>query len=254
MSIDFGYAQARAQARHGGRLSVAEWRLIESANKLAQYLHAARGTSLAERVEHFSANSSPHAIERSLRRDWRSEVENTAHWVPVAWRDAVAWTRWLPDLPAIADLIDGGTVLPWMHDDPLLHEFALTDREQRHRAIMDALGMSLDQQSEGLDEWWTARWQAQWPPPLSAHAGLREVVGLLRGYRTAMRDVTLPAKAAKELGERLRRRVVRLLRSRMREPVVIFCHLLLTAFELQRLRNGLIRRALFNDIQPEVVA
>ena len=69
MPVEFAYAQARAQAQHGRRLSADTWSLLESSVGLSQFLHQLRGTTLAPRVEHFSATTSPHAIERFLRRE-----------------------------------------------------------------------------------------------------------------------------------------------------------------------------------------
>lgn len=254
MSVDFCYAQARAQARHADRLSPAAWLLVESSDNLAQYLHTARGTSLAPRIEHFAANSSAHDIERSLRRDWRTMVENTACWAPTAWRESITWTALLADLPAIAELIDHGKVLPWMVDDPFLRDFTSPDPEIRRRAIMQSMNGLTDADTRRLDDWWADRWQMLWPAPRAAHAGLYELLGLIREHRSAMRDDALKSSDAAKQAKHLQHRVVRILRSRLREPVVIFCHLLLCALEMQRLRGGLVRRALFNQVFPEVAA
>jgi hypothetical protein len=120
MPVEFAYAQARAQARQGDRLSADTWGLLESSVGLAQFLHLLRGTTLAPRVEHFSAVTSPHVIERSLRRDWHSEVDSATRWVPLRWRAAVAWTSWLAELPAIGHFLQGGAALHWMNEDPVL--------------------------------------------------------------------------------------------------------------------------------------
>jgi hypothetical protein len=47
---------------------------------------------------------------------------------------------------------------------------------------------------------------------------------------------------------------LRILRRRREQAVTVFCHLLLTALELYRLRQGLLRRALFNDLETEAAA
>ena len=120
MPVEFAYAQARAQARHGARPGAETWSLLESSVGLAQFLHLVRGTALSRRVEHFSAATSPHTIESSLRRDWHREVESATRWVPLRWRAAVAWTGRLAELPALSYLLDGGASLPWMAEDPVL--------------------------------------------------------------------------------------------------------------------------------------
>ena len=139
MPVEFAYTQARAQARHGVRLSAEAWSLLESSVGLAQFLHLVRGTTLAPRVEHFSAATSPHLIERSLKRDWHREVDSATHWVPLRWRTAVAWTGWLAELPALGHLLDGGESLPWMAADPQLSAFSMEDAEATRRSIEETI-------------------------------------------------------------------------------------------------------------------
>ena len=105
MSIDFAYAQARAQARLGERLPEADWRLLESTLSLPQFLTSVRNTVLAPRVQHFSAAVALQTIERTLRDDWRREVAAVSRWVPGPWIPAVKWTAWLPYLDGIAWLM-----------------------------------------------------------------------------------------------------------------------------------------------------
>jgi hypothetical protein len=252
MPVEFAYAQARAQARHGARLSQDAWRALESDTGLAQYLHAIRSTALAPRVRHFTAATPAHAIERSLRRDWRSEVDNAAHWVPRPWRESVTWTTWWPDLPAIAHLRSGGEVLAWMQDDPVLSAFVLPDPEARRQAI-EATPLG-EPGNEDLVENWLERWRALWPRVAADDASLAELVDLLRRHRHAQEDDALDAKSARDLADDFERRVIRLLRTRVRQPVIVCCHLILSARELWRLRSGLIRRALFNDVPMEGAA
>ena len=52
----------------------------------------------------------------------------------------------------------------------------------------------------------------------------------------------------------LERHALRILRAHREQPVTVFCHLLLSALELHRLRQGLLERALFNDLVTEVAA
>lgn len=252
MPIDFGYAQARAQARNGDRLSPTHWRSVEAGDSVAQYLYALRATELAPRVQHLTATSSPHAIERSLRRDWRIEVADVSRWAPHPWRESITWCAWLPDLPAVGHLSSGGSVWPWMRDDPVISEFALSDAESRRRAIEEsAFGAPATAHRGDLLDWWLGRWRASWPASHANDSALEELIELLRRYRDAMRDDARSPKSAPELGEGLERRLVRLLHTRPRQPAVVFYHLLLTALELWRLRSGLIRRAVFGDWAAE---
>lgn len=253
MPIEFTYAGARAQARLGTRPSRDDWRLLESAGGLAQYLHSARATPLAPVVRHFTSSSPPHAIDRSLRNDWRAEVDGIGRWVPQPWRESVAWTAWLPYLPAVTYLADGGEVTAWVADDPVLSALALHDADARRQAILDSVFSELAHSPPEDDplHWWMQRWQATWPANASGQGGLRELVELLQLHLGAMQAHTLREDAARDLRGTFETRVARLLRAQRRQPAAVFCHLLLTSLDLWRLRSGLIRRALYNGILAE---
>jgi hypothetical protein len=53
---------------------------------------------------------------------------------------------------------------------------------------------------------------------------------------------------------RLEGAAVGILRRHRERPVTVFCHLLLCGVELHRLRQGLLQRALFNDLETEAAA
>ena len=250
MTAEFAYAQARAQARHGDRLTAADWRVLESSQSLTQYLHLARGTAVAPWLRHFSRTTSPHAVERSLRHDWRAEVDCVSGWVPDRWRAAVRWTRWLPDLPSLAYLSRGGRVPAWMGRDPTLAHIAIADVDERLRAItMTEPGASLARYStEDPALGWLAHWRALWPADRSGHAALDELVN------TVSVDLGSVHPTGPDGYRSLESRTLRLMRRNTNQPVVTFCHLLLTALQLYRLRYGLLRRALFNDVAAGLAA
>lgn len=256
MPVEFGYAQARAQSRHGDRLSADAWHSLEASRDLSHYLHSVRATRLAPRVQHFFAGSSPHAIDRSLRQDWRAEVRNASRWVPNLWRASVRWTAWLPDLSAIAYLMNEGDVLPWMVSDPALSPFALDNRDARRLAIDASELAPLADIAEADDPSgaWLRHWQSLWPAIDIDQAGLAEFMAGLRKYRQATHEDVPGTSAGQDHRERLESRIARLLRQRAGQPGAIFCHLLLTGLELQRLREGLMRRALFNDVAADARA
>ena len=234
MPVEFAYAQARAQARHGRRLSADTWSLLESSVGLSQFLHHVRGTALAPRVEHFSAATSPHIIERFLRREWYEEVESSVHWVPARWRAAVAWTSRLAELPATSYLQAGGEPQRWMADDAALSTVAAggsTATSGRGRAS------------------WLRHWRTLWPEDAGDDPVLEELLLLTRkhGIRNEQAE-------AGDWRETLERRAIRILRRHREQPVTVFCHLLLCALELHRLRQGLLQRALFNDLETETAA
>jgi len=252
MPVEFAYAQARAQARHGDRLTAESWGLVESGLGLAQYLHLVRGTALAARVQHFSATTSPHAIERSLRSDWRTEVAGAARWVPARWRAAVEWTARLPDLPALDLLAEDASALPWMRSDPVLSPLAIDDPELRRSAMAASPYAPLLEPAAGGEpaDAWLRHWRTLWPSDDAGAGPLDALVTLLQRYRREL-GAARRGETTADRHRALARLVLRMLRRHREQPVAVFCHLCLTALELHRLRDGLVRRALFNDVARE---
>ncbi len=246
MPIDFAFAQARAQARLADRLTPSRWRAIESSTDLGRYVLGLRGTALAPVIQHFTASASPHAVERALRLHWRQEVESASQWVPRSWRDSVAWTAWLPDLDAVAFLLEGGAVLPWMPDDDVLGRFALEDIEQRREVIESVLG-SLPPADEFIPgRWWYDRWLSYLPAPALDGTGLGELARLLRSFGNSRWAPASPSTAAEDSLELLDQAIARILHRHAATPAAVYCHLAMTAIELVRLRGGLVRRSLVN--------
>lgn len=243
MTIEFAYAQARAQARLGERLAPTAWQFLESSATLAQYLHAARTTDLRNPVRSLTAASSPHSIERSLRRDWRAEVYGAARWVPERWRPAVAWTAWLCDLPALARLEQGGEALPWMANDAQLAPFATDNGALRQRELV-AVGLGTLSGSDDVLAAWRQRFEALCPAGDPGLRRLGNLVDLVDSYR---REPATGRRARTASARPLEARAVRLIRRNLSEAVTVFTHLLLVALDLGRLRDGLVRRALFGD-------
>lgn len=234
MPVEFAYAQARAQARHGRRLSADNWSLLESSVGLSQFLHHVRGTALAPRVEHISAATSPHVIERFLRRAWHEEVDSAVHWVPARWRAAVAWTSRLAELPATRYLQAGGEPQGWMADDGVLSTVAAAETTAASGSGFAG---------------WLRHWRTLWPEEAADDPVLEELLSLIRKH--GIRDERAEAG---DWRETLEHRAVRILRRHRERPVTVFCHLLLCALELHRLRQGLLQRALFNDLVSEAAA
>jgi hypothetical protein len=250
MAVEFAYAQARTQSRHGDRLTANEWRLLESSRGLPHYLHSIRSTELAPRVQHFSVSSSAHDIERWLRQDWRMEVSNASYWVPQSWRPAVHWTSWLPDLEAIGHLIDGNPVLPWMTVDPVLADFALEDRAARNSALAKSVPGLVSGSADvgGLSGAWMRHWESLWPAMDDvARAGFATLRAEMRRFWIRAGQAPSGRISGSAVRDDLEERVSRILRARASQPVIVFCHRVLAASELQRLRSGLIRRALVED-------
>lgn len=257
MSIDFAYAQARAQARLGERLSEAGWRVLESTLGLPQFLASLRNTVLAPRVQHFSAAVSPHTIERSLRDDWRSEVAATSRWVPEPWVPAVAWTSWLPYLDSVACLMRDEPVPDWMRQDAVLSALAVADPAARRRAVSDSpFGSLLGQDSpDGLQARWRERWMALLPPMRDeATSSLEALLQAARRHRESTINRGAGQGGRRDARARLAAQATRLMHRHAEEPVVVFSHLLLVALDLLRLRDGLLRRLLFREPPGEQAA
>jgi hypothetical protein len=154
----------------------------------------------------------------------------------------VAWTEKLAELPATAYLLDGGEPQPWMTDDPVLSVLAAEDPASLP-ASLEAAGYG------GALDGWLRHWRSLWPDDSEGLEALEELVSLAdrQGIRRGDSE-------GDDWRDSLERRVVSLLRRRRDEPVTVFCHLLLCALELHRLRHGLLRRALFNDLGAEAAA
>ena len=257
MSIDFVYAQARMQARLGERLSEASWRVLESTLGLPQYLTSARSTELAPRVHHFSTSVTTHTIERALRDDWRANVAAASRWVPDPWSPAVAWAAWLPYLDALASLAGDEPALPWMRTDAVLSTIALDDVSARQLAIAAApFGVLADSKSPAAIR---ARWFDHWTelqPRVTDEeaAGLALIVAGVRRYLAATRLPRAGRNKRRDARAQLDALATALAHRHAEQPVAVFAYLSLVALDLQRLRDGLLRRALFREEQGERAA
>lgn len=241
MPIDFAYVQARAQARHGQRLTAPGWRTLEASRSFTQYVHAARQTSMAPHVHQLAATSTPHEIELSLRCDWLAEVAAVSTWVPRPWRASVDMTAWLPYLGPIQHLIDGGPEYAWMRDDPALAPLFSADSD----AVVHGHAVLPQFERGDILAQWLSRFRAQWPYSSSLASFVETITQSMESIRSAA-----PASGdSRESFDELRHKTIRTLRSQARQPVTAFCHLLLVALDIHRLRDGLLRRALFNDLR-----
>jgi hypothetical protein len=253
VSIDFAYAQARLQARLGERLSEAGWRVLESTLSLPQYLASARSTALSRRVHHFSADVTTHAIERALRDDWRAEVFAVSHWVPEPWSPAVAWCAWLPYLDTLASLTGGDPALPWMHADSVLSGVAADDVPARRLAIADAPFCILagGGSPAELRASWFEHWAALQPRVAAdEEAGLRLLVAGAQHYLAVNKQRGVSRTKRRDACATLDALATGLVHRRAEEPAAVFSYLSLVALDLQRLRDGLLRRTLFPE-EPE---
>jgi hypothetical protein len=243
---DFAYAQARLQARHGTRLAEHEWRRLEAMHDVAQYVHALRATSRARWVKRITPDMSGHALEARLRAEWRAYAEEVARFQPEAWRAAIAWTAFLVDLPVIDHLLRGGPVHRWMAEDDVYAPWSRTDAHERERALaVSPLGALLRETRSGSPaaQAWLTVWRALCPRVSPAHSHALETV--LQAVGDHVASIRQPAAASSfELRLTLARRLGTLFRRHFETAAATVIHLLLEWLDLERVRAGLVRRAL----------
>jgi len=242
----WSYVQARLQARHGDRLQEPDWRAIEAARSIDQFIERARGSSLRRFTERVNARMSSHAVERMLRHAWRLYVAELADWAPQAWRQAVLWTSLVPDLPLIDGLL-GGEAPGWIEQDPAFAELATTDRDARSIAPANSSLAALvasGAPQETLVARWSVHWRSLWPRRPPAGPALLEIAAAIKAHTARLDRAGLHETSAPYRGE-LAIALTRLFRRHSGTPAALFCHLALVALDLERLRGDLIRRRLF---------
>lgn len=242
----WSYVQARVQARHGERLQESDWRAIEAARSIDQFIARARASSLRRFTEHMNARMPSHAIERVLRDGWRAYVAESASWVPAAWRQAVMWTSVLPELPII-DALLAGEAQEWIEQDPAFAGLAQADLQKRSAALANSPLSALAASSgpeKALAARWYARWRSLWPRRRTDKSALVDIAATIKAHverlaRAARQERSAPYRRDLAL------KLTRLFRRHSGSPAALFCHLALVALDLERLRGNLIRRRLF---------
>ena len=251
-SARFGYLQARLQARHGQRPSGDDWRLAEASVDLGHFLDAVRATSLKRWVRAVSADSSALEIEALMRMAWRDAVETAAAWPPDAWREALLWLRWLPDLPALAHLLAGRGALPWMHLDPVIKRLASDDPDPFLETLSGSplAPMAPDLAEHGdVVRAWLAIWQQRLPgtAPSDVLAELDELSAIVNDHLQVMADTDGEADG-QILRAALAQRLSRWFRRGAGTIIALLAFLGLEGLELQRVRANLLTRRLLRTV------
>jgi hypothetical protein len=238
----WSYVQARLQARHGERLAEGDWRVLEAARGLDQFIERARATSLRRFAERLNAGMTSHAIERALRAVWRDYVTEVAAWAPIKWRSAILWTKHVPQLPAI-DAVLRGEHPNWVFHDPELAVLAdenarpTTQEKFPIRPLLPEPGVGVDVVQRWLAHWRTLR-------PRTKIQSLNQITETIAAH-VARLDRAGPQESSAPYRRDLERKVTRLFRRHGGESVAVFCHLALIALDLERLRGNVVRRAVF---------
>ena len=240
----WSYVQARLQARHGERLREADWRAIEAARSIDQFIERTRASPLRRFTERAHARTSSHAIERMLRDAWRAYVTQVAGWVPMAWRQAVMWTSYFPELPII-DALLRGEAPAWIEHDPIFAQLAEADLRKRTAARTRSPFSAIVVSGASSAASWYAHWRSLWPQHRVAdHSALLDLAATINAHVERIDRAAQQEKSARYRRD-LARSLTRLFRRHSGSPAAMFCHLALVALDLERLRGDLIRRRLF---------
>ena len=248
----FAYAQARLQARHGARPNEAVWLQLQGVGDLASYLQLAQHSPLRPWVLGMQARQNSHAIELSLRRQFRNYVDEVARWLPGRWKPTLRWLRRLVDLPALQYLLSEAPVPAWMQDDPALRPLAGESLSTRIEALRNSdcrCLLATSWQDRPLYEAWFECWQRHWPHAPAFTGGLRTLGNVLLAHVRAQQP------GSHTLTRRRREALVPVLQGVFRrhsfQPAAACAHLAMVALDLERLRGDLLRRVLFAQ-RPEV--
>ncbi len=250
-SSQLAYVQTRLQARHGQRPTEESWRLLEATPDLAAYLQSARRTTLAPWIAHMPSELDVHRIERSLRDDWGGFVRELAGWAPAEWAAAIRWFTTAPYLTHLVYLSRGEFVAPWMRDDPVLNPFAMEDPAARAGKLEESpMAPVLSDISLGALP--ISAWMEQWLEQTPENAGemlkpLTALVRIVAEHFQALAEQSTNPAAARGQREAVRGELLRRFRRFARTPVAIFAYLGLALMDFERLRGGLVLRALFPD-------
>ena len=246
MNARFAYAQARLQARHAQRPDPADWRLLAGVGDAVHYLQVARRTRLRPWVLGLQGEQDSHRIELTLRRHFQDYADEVLHWLPAPWSRSSDWFRRLPELPAIAHLLEGEPPPAWMRDDPRLEPFTLGDVAQRLQALRDADCAPLVtawEQGASISGAWFDHWRSLWVNERAGQAGLERLTALIQ--EALLRP---PDGGPEDPGiqrERLASRLTVLFRRHAFQPAACYAHLALTALDLLTLRGELLQRVWF---------
>lgn len=242
----FAYVQSRLQARHGRRLSEADWRMLEATEDLAGYLQAARQTFFRDWIHHLAVGAGTHEIERSLRQDWEAYCAEVAGWLLPDWRPAVVWFSTIVYLPAVTHLARGGPAWRWMGADAALEAVAIQDPESRRQALAGSryreLARAIADGAEPLPAWLAVWEDTMAGRPVDALARRAELAALLRRHFTTSHERA--AETPDGRGRHLRQALTRRFRGWAGGIGAVFTHLGLVALDAERLRAGLVLRAL----------
>jgi len=251
MSPGFAYVQARVQARFGHLADDTLCHRLAADRGLSSFLEEARGTPLAHWLAGFSRFSDTHHMEQGLRLRFHELVEETAEWVPEAWREAVTWVDWLPELPLIRYLLRGDPAPQWTLAAPLLGPHlkqADSDIRQALKRAGAAALLPRAAQPRSLGQRWVSHWRTLWPDCSGPEReGLEQLITLTHRHGVAF--AAAPPDQGWAQRAELRAKLRKLFRHSALQPTALFAYLALAATELERLRGTLAQRAAYSELR-----
>lgn len=239
MTPAFAYLQSRLQAHHGQRLDEQGWQRLERVISYRLFLKNARETSLAPWLQAISDGESDVAVlEHRLREALRHSVTQTARWAPPPWQPAITWTIHLWQLPAWRH--------HWQHH-PLPPGFLLADT-----AAVAPLEQAWASGTPLLEAWLT-HWRHLWPATSKTERQhMEQLIHTLQTH--ADQFATLPDHTtACTARQQLQQRLSRLFRQWTAQPAALFIYLVRMALDFERLRGGLVQRALYHTTEGETI-
>ncbi len=243
----FGYCQARLQARYATLPAAADWQRLAGARTFAAFLGEARDGRLQPWVRALSSDSSEHEVERGLRALAAETVQEVANWVPKPWQPAVAWVGWVPYIQVLEHLAGADSRAPdWTVADPrwgtLFDTAGVPDQAALERVGL--LPLVRRGQPAQVASHWANAWRTLWPA-CGRHSrhDLERLARLLADHLRTFRQAG-PGDAW-ELRYRLRERLRLDFHLHLIAPVAPFLYLSLVLLDLERLRGDLLSRLLF---------
>jgi hypothetical protein len=267
--LSLEYAYARICACLSRRPDERLWLRLRSARSIPALLETVRGSAAADSVSGIPVTASGDVIELAFRQQLRSRIDDVASWAPPEWREALRFTRFLADLPALVHLLSDESPARWLAVDPELAPYALESLVERRRAIAagplahiaDALNEEVaDARSARRDATrgargiahakslhaavtaWIRQWRNRWPAV--SHETSGAIVSVIQAIeRHLHRFGVLAVDDAQATRLLLSARLTTLLRRFPAQPAALFAYLAVFALDLESLRGEFVRRA-----------